>query len=330
MKTNKLIILLILGILFISACTNEIGTVAPSLPTPTAIQTEVATVKETDWQTEVFYEPDLPFSISNTTVDGFMGRPVDGSQFTFDRDTRWDVSIKVAENSMSTGLIFKGSGTGFDVPNIFLGYSEGAWKIGYGFNGNYSFFKTINIDGLEASFQLIISSDGKLLEVKNGDQTIFTTDFDDPVFGIGTEVTTYTLCGPQSSLEISSLSISKNESQLPYAAVAQSMPDYLTIPAPVIPAVSGSITVENASQLTRLVALGEGDLINLQMSPDGRYVLVGNSNGILVLDAATLERVNFLQSTMKPEEIYFFDNGSKVAALDYYHVRGHVWTFPEG
>lgn len=330
MKTNKLIIFLILGILFISACTNEIGTVTPSLPTPTVLQTEVTTIKEIDWQTEVFYEPDLPFSISNTTIDGFMGRPVDGSQFTFDRDTRWDVSIKISENSMTTGLIIEGNDSEFSKPNIFLGYSDQAWKIGYGFNGDYSFFTTLMVGDLEASFQLDISSDGKLLELTNGEKLLFTHSFDDPVFGIGTEVITYTLCGPQSSLEISSLSISKNESQLPYATVAQTIPDYLTIPAPAIPSVSAPISVENVGQLTRLTALGEGDLLNLQTSPDGKYVLLGTTNGILVLDSTNLERVSFMPTTMNPDEIYLFDNESKIAALDHPHHTGHIWSFPEG
>lgn len=260
-----------------------------------------------------------------------MGRPIEGAQLTFDKDTRWDVSIKVAENSMSTGLIIEGSGDEFEIPNIFLGYSEGAWKIGYGFNGSYSFFNTIQgVEGLEARFQLIVSSNGTKMQLFHDSNWVFSRIFDSPIFGIGTQVTTYTLCGPQSSLEISSLSISINENQPSYETVAQSAPDYPTTPAPVIPAVSGPITVANANRLTRLVSLGEGDLINVQLSPDGKYVVVGSSTGLLVLDATTLERENFLQSTMKPEEIYFFDDGTKIAALDRYHERGHVWTFPEG
>lgn len=124
--------------------------------------------------------------------------------------------------------------------------------------------------------------------------------------------------------------MSGGQAQRVMIAMAQPAPDYPLIPAPVVPPVSAPITAQNASQLARLVSLGEGDLINLQSSPDGKYVLVGTSTGILVLDSATLKRVSLMQSSMNPEEIYFFDDGRKVAALDRYHVRGHVWTFPEG
>jgi hypothetical protein len=297
----------------LSACGTTVITETPTAP---PLVTEVVLIEENHWQTEYFFDPDSPFSVSNTATDGYMGRPIDGSQQIFDRDSRWDVSIKVSENSMSTGLIIEGSGSDFSTPNLFLGYSDRAWKIGYGNNGNYSFFTTLMVGGLDASFQLTISSDGKLLELANGEKILFTHSFDDPVFGIGTEVITYTLCGPQSSLEISSLSISRDESQLPYATVAQTMPDYLTIPAPSVPAVSAPISVENVGQLTRLTALGEGDLLNLQTSPDGKYVLVGTTNGILVLDSTTLKRVSFMPSSMNPDEIYFMDDGRKVAALD--------------
>ena len=325
---NAIIVTLML---MLSACSTGVATINPSIPTSDTIIVETTPTQENLWVPTILLDQDSSFSLSNSSVDGYNGWPVEGSMLIFNKDTRWDVSIKVAENSMSTGLVIEGTENDFYLkPNIFLGYSEGFWRIGYGFNGNYSFFKTINIDGLEASLQMIISTDGRLLEVKNGDQILFSTKFDTPIFGIGTEVTTYVLCGPRSSLEISNLSISKNENQQAYESVAQSAPDYPTTPAPAIPAVSGPITVEKASQLTRLVTLGEGDLINVQLSPDGKYVLLGSSTGILVLDSTTLKKVSFLQSSMNPEKIYFFDDGSKVAALDRYNIRGHVWSFPDG
>lgn len=99
------------------------------------------------------------------------------------------------------------------------------------------------------------------------------------------------------------------------------------LPAPVVPNVSSVISTENASRLTRLVSLGEGDLLNLQLSPDETQLIIGTSNGILVVDPFTFEKVNFLPTAMPTEEISFVDGGTKITAKD--EKQGHVWSWPD-
>lgn len=99
------------------------------------------------------------------------------------------------------------------------------------------------------------------------------------------------------------------------------------LPAPVVPNVSSVISTENASRLTRLVSLGEGDLLNLQLSPDETQLIIGTSNGILVVDPFTFEKANFLPTAMPTEEISFVDGGTKITAKD--EKQGHVWSWPD-
>jgi WD40 repeat protein len=331
---------IISSVLVLSACTNINSPANTSVTPPGATSVSMTEsplvtltpVLENPWVTRIFYDENSKFSNTNPSGDGYMGRIVDGSQVVVDKDTRWDITLKVDSQSKSTGLIIEAIESDFSQPKIFLGYSEGNWKIGYAPHvEDYTLFDNLGmVEGLEAQLQLTIFSGGKRLEVKNGSQVVFSHIFSSPIFPNTAEVTTYTLCGPLCTIEISSLSISQNESVDKTEYAAQPTPNFPTFPAPVVPVVSAPISVQNASQLTRLASLGEGDLINSQLSPDGKYVLLGTSNGILVLDSTTLQKVSFLQSTMKPEEIYFFDDGKKVAALNIYHERGHVWSFPDG
>ena len=100
------------------------------------------------------------------------------------------------------------------------------------------------------------------------------------------------------------------------------------LPAPIVPDVSSVISVENANLLTRLTSLGEGDLLNMQLSPDGSQIILGTSNGILVLDSSTLEKIRFLPTSMSAKEISFIEGGTKLTATD--RNQGYVWSFPEG
>jgi hypothetical protein len=86
--------------------------------------------------------------------------------------------------------------------------------------------------------------------------------------------------------------------------------------------------VDNVSKLTRVISLGEGDLMNIQLSPDGKWIVLGTENGVLVLDSTTLAKVLFLPTAMKPKIISFIDNDNKLTATDCY--TGNVWTFPDG
>ncbi len=99
------------------------------------------------------------------------------------------------------------------------------------------------------------------------------------------------------------------------------------LPAPKIPEVSSVITVENANQLTRLTSLGEGDLLNMHLSPDETRIIIGTSNGILIVDSLTFEKVDFLPTSMPAEEISFISGGTKITAKD--EKFGYVWTWPD-
>lgn len=100
------------------------------------------------------------------------------------------------------------------------------------------------------------------------------------------------------------------------------------IPAPIVPDVSEKITVDNVSKLARLTSLGEGDLLNMQLSPDKKWIVFGTANGVLVLDANTLKKALFLPTAIKPYGISFIDGGNKLTARDCF--QGYVWAFPEG
>ncbi len=101
-----------------------------------------------------------------------------------------------------------------------------------------------------------------------------------------------------------------------------------SLPAPVIPDVSATISVENVSDLTRLTSLGEGDIMNMQVSPDEKWIVLGTSNGVLVLDSTTMEKVLFLPTEMKTRNISFIEDGSKLIAWDC--LQGYIWSFPSG
>lgn len=101
-----------------------------------------------------------------------------------------------------------------------------------------------------------------------------------------------------------------------------------SIPAPAVPDVSAPISVENAGQLTRLTALGEGDLVSMQLSPDEKWLALNTSNGVLLLNAATLEKEVFLPTEMRSYEIAFLEGGSELSARDCY--QGYIWSIPDG
>lgn len=101
-----------------------------------------------------------------------------------------------------------------------------------------------------------------------------------------------------------------------------------SMPAPAIPDVSAAISVENVSKLTRLTSLGEGDIMNMQVSPDEKWVVLGTSNGVLVLDSTTMQKVLWLPTEMKARHVTFIENGSKLIAWDC--IQGYSWSFPSG
>ena len=105
-------------------------------------------------------------------------------------------------------------------------------------------------------------------------------------------------------------------------------PSHPLLPAPVIQDVSSVITVENAKNLTRLTSLGEGDSLNMCLSPDESLIVVGTSNGVLIVDSVTFEKLMFLPTAMPAERISFIKEGRELTARD--EDEGYVWSFPDG
>lgn len=68
--------------------------------------------------------------------------------------------------------------------------------------------------------------------------------------------------------------------------------------------------------------------MNMQLSPDGKYLVLGTSNGVLVLNADSLSQAFFLPTAMKTEFVTFINNGEQLTARD--KSQGYVWTFPGG
>ncbi len=140
-------------------------------------------------------------------------------------------------------------------------------------------------------------------------------------------------CAPQSAAPVPTATIKAMPSatfarKVTATTRATATPVRPGLPAPVVPEVSVPISAENISQLTRLASLGEGDLLDVKISPDGKWIVFNTSNGVLVLDAFSLERELFLPTSMKPKKVSFIDGGTKLRAQDCF--QGYTWSFPEG
>lgn len=270
----------------------------------------------------------------NEGEDGYNGGEIANSDIVIDNDTRWTIKIKIENLSEtkdieSTGVIFAGNNHTFNEIDLFLGVNGKDWQIGYApkASSGYEFFQNLGpLSGLEQEFQITISSDGKLLELSNESQVIFSRELDSPWFPSAAIVNVNIQNGPHSRLFVSNLIVEKKagESADGYAVAEVVRP---ALPAPVVPEPSALISVENASQLTRLTSLGWSDLVGMSLSPDGSYLALNTANGVQILDASNLESVIFLPTVMKDYGITFLDDG-RISARDCY--QGYIWSLPDG
>ncbi|MHC1739970.1 MAG: WD40 repeat domain-containing protein [Anaerolineaceae bacterium] len=84
-----------------------------------------------------------------------------------------------------------------------------------------------------------------------------------------------------------------------------------------------------------MTSLGEGDLLNMQLSPDGKWIVFGAENGVLVLDSTTLDKVLFLPTEINANFVSFQNGGTMISAWDGKYWGGsstqfYKWTFPQG
>lgn len=105
-------------------------------------------------------------------------------------------------------------------------------------------------------------------------------------------------------------------------------PNRPSMAAPNIPDISTLISNDNVGQLTRLTSLGEGDLVSMQLSPDGQWLAMNTSNGVLLLNAATMEKETFLPTEMRSYDITFLEEGAILSARDCF--QGYLWSIPDG
>jgi WD40 repeat protein len=82
------------------------------------------------------------------------------------------------------------------------------------------------------------------------------------------------------------------------------------------------ISADNLSQLTAAQTIGDGELTEVQTSPDGKTIAYATSIGIRLLDAATLKQTGFISSSSTVNSIAFSADGSLLAAgLDNGHIQ---------
>lgn len=152
----------------------------------------------------------------------------------------------------------------------------------------------------------------------------------------GTQVITQSI--PSTILPIAPQIITPSYTTTPVQTATSTIiptPTRPSLPAPAVPEVSEKISVDNISKLTQLTSLGEGDLLNMQLSLDGKWIILGTSNGILILDSTTMKQALFIPTEMKPDQISFIDGGTKLVAIGSQKValgsqKGYIWTFPDG
>lgn len=68
--------------------------------------------------------------------------------------------------------------------------------------------------------------------------------------------------------------------------------------------------------------------MNMKVSPDEKWLVLGTSNGVLVLDSTTVEKVLFLPTAMKVRNLQFIKDGSQLVAWDC--LQGYIWEIPSG
>ena len=329
-KTSVLIIATVL-IMLISSCQPAIS------KTPNegdaALPVSANGNSDGEWVSTTIVTSESSVYNGNSSEDGYNGREIPNSEIVVDNDTRWTVRIKIENSSEtkgieSTGVILAGNNHDYNEIDLFLGVTGTDWKIGYApkLASGYEFFENLGpLSGLEQEFQITISSDGKLLELSNESQVIFSRELTTPWFPSSVIVNANIQNGPHSAVTVSNLIVDKKAGEADGYAVAEVFRP--SLPAPEVPAVSAPISVENVSQLSRLTSLGWGDLVGMSLSPDEKYLAVNSSTGIVILDATFLKQVIFLPTEMKDYEVQFLENG-RISARDCF--QGYIWSLPEG
>jgi hypothetical protein len=212
-------IILILFLTFLSACSIV-------TPTPTQInQPEINASISTPTATSVVQNSDLLWQkitlidkktkLVSTNISGsYIGNEIPGSSIVLENDTKWSFNLSVKNliedvGEASTGIILSGENTKDIWPEIFCGYQNGNWQLGYAAeSGNFTFWQTL--EGLvdpDQEFQITLSADQKTLKITNSLGFEFQQTFSSPLFADVDHIQTSLQIGPQTALTVNLLTI---------------------------------------------------------------------------------------------------------------------------
>jgi WD40 repeat protein len=100
------------------------------------------------------------------------------------------------------------------------------------------------------------------------------------------------------------------------------------------------ISPNNVGYLELITSAGYGELFSLQNSPSNKHIVLGTTNGVLVLNPKTLTQTSFMPMSVKPFSITFLDGEKKILAADYWPTdyydllkvkrMAYLWDFPKG
>ena len=213
---KRLVCCLLLLTMILASCSSNTGTSSPTAQPASPVATHVATPVpiEFKWDQSILIDPATNYLISNATSDMTWDNII-GSAVTANRDTRWNLDLKIDKltanmGDASTGIYLGASTSEADYCHLFFGYQSGVWHFGYAPSTAEGLTLWEDISSpteMAGQFHIAISSDGKLLEIKNGNNLIYSHLFADRIFASDAEVGVSTQIGPQTALTISSLTI---------------------------------------------------------------------------------------------------------------------------
>ena len=218
MKKQTLVFVIITALLISSCASGKTGAVVTDTPAPT----EIPEVDDSyQWNEYLLVDEANPYYYPNH-LGKYLGEAITTSPMSVGRETRWDLEMKVSnfqENvgESSTGILITSQCSNSEPGNLFFGYQNGNWQIGYAprSDGSFTYWETIESPSVpEGHFQITISADGKSLHLTDGINPLVQENFVIPLFEGCDGLVLNSQIGPQTSLEISSLVIEQKREDI--------------------------------------------------------------------------------------------------------------------
>ncbi len=208
----RLICGIMLFVLLSVSCSTATPTNAPTpeIATPMATPEPIALI----WNKSIFFDQQNMYTFSNPDNDTKWDNITNG-KITIDRDIRWNIEIQIEKltediGDASTGIYIVTPLPNNDRQSIFLGYQSGSWHLGYAPSGaeGLTVWETLRSPTeLSGKFTLSITSDGKKLELMDGDKEIYSNTFSERLFEKGAALSAIAQIGPQTGISITSYSL---------------------------------------------------------------------------------------------------------------------------